>query len=114
MSPNMLILNAPLMANMSTDHLIASLRAEATPFTTTPAEMELLKRLEIAEDALREQPTALIELADEYEFTVDDLRAYCESHEGSFDDMVLMLKVLQTKGIENAEQLVKVLAKCQK
>lgn len=48
----MLILNAPCMASMSDEHLIASLYAQATPLTSTPAEMELLARLENAIDAL--------------------------------------------------------------
>jgi len=48
----MLILNAPCMKSMSDEHLIASLYAQATPLTSTPAEMELLARLENAIDAL--------------------------------------------------------------
>lgn len=48
----MLILNALCMASMSDEHLIASLYAQATPLTSTPAEMELLARLENAIDAL--------------------------------------------------------------
>lgn len=48
----MLILNAPCMASMSDEHLIASLHSQATPLTSTPAEMELLARLENAIDAL--------------------------------------------------------------
>jgi hypothetical protein len=48
----MLILNAPCMASMSDEHLIASLYAQASPLTSTPAEMELLARLENAIDAL--------------------------------------------------------------
>jgi hypothetical protein len=40
------------MASMSDEHLIASLYAQATPLTSTPAEMELLARLENAIDAL--------------------------------------------------------------
>ena len=48
----MLFLNAPCMATMSDEHLIASLRAQSSPLTSTAAEIELLNRLEDAIDAL--------------------------------------------------------------
>lgn len=120
----MLILNAPLMANMSTDHLIASLRAEATPLTSTPAEMELLARLEAAEDRLNEADWKLLEVAEEYECSADILREYCEAHNGAthqqciamlealgaadivrLDNILAMHKVLDAEDIFTVEQL---------
>lgn len=46
----MLNLEPQLMYGMSDEHLIASLRAESSPLTNTPAEKVLLDRLEAAID----------------------------------------------------------------
>ena len=53
----MLILNPGLMGSMDDDHLIRALECEPA-IMRTPAEIELIKRLEAALDELAERPEA--------------------------------------------------------
>jgi hypothetical protein len=53
----MLILNPGLMGSMDDDHLIRVLECEPA-IMRTPAELELIKRLEAAHDELAERPEA--------------------------------------------------------
>ncbi len=100
----MLILMPSVMANMTDDHLIASLRVEAGPLTSTPAEMELLDRLEAAIDQLDENKE-MSDLAESFSFDADDLRPILEAHPADLDEIAKMLTLLNDAEIMNAEQL---------
>jgi len=73
----MLILQPGLMANMDDDYLIRSLECEPA-IMRTPVELELMVRCERLSDELAEA-RGLIELAEEFNFSAEDLRPVLEA-----------------------------------
>lgn len=73
----MLILQPGLMANMDDDYLIRSLECEPA-IMRTPVELELMVRCERLSDELA-RARGLIELAEEFNFSAEDLRPVLES-----------------------------------
>ena len=103
----MLTLYPGLMANMDDGHLIRSLECEPA-IMRTPVEFELMARVEGLSDELHEA-RGIIELADEFDFTADDLRPVLEAHPGNFVCYAKMLAMLNDAEIESVEELEKVI-----
>lgn len=103
----MLIFSPGLMANMDDGHLIRSLECEPS-IMRTPVELELMARCENLADELHEA-RGIIELADEFDFTADDLRPVLEAHPGNFVCYAKMLAMLNDAEIESVEELEKVI-----
>jgi hypothetical protein len=103
----MLTLYPGLMANMDDGHLIRSLECEPA-IMRTPVEFELMARCERLADELVEA-RRLIELADEFSFSAEDLRPVLEAHPGNFVCYAKMLAMLNDAEIESVEELEKVI-----
>ena len=98
---SLLILNAACMSLMSDEHLITSLYAQAGPLTSTPAEMELLRRLEAALDKIDSRPTEE-QMAKKYESRleqsefraqlIEEIIELCDKP-GSKKDLVAAIKM---------------------
>lgn len=92
------------MATLDDDHLVTALRAEFDPLTGTPAELELIKRLEKLLDE-RGEVQGLKRIADDYEVTDDEIKAVIESHPASLTDQAALLSLLNDNDIHDVEQL---------
>lgn len=103
----MLTLYPSLMANMDDGHLIRSLECEPS-IMRTPVELELMARCERLSDELHEAQD-LIELADEFSFSAEDLRPVLEAHPGNFVFYAKILAMLNDAEIESVEELEKVI-----
>lgn len=100
------MLTPQLLATLPDDHLVTALRAEFDPLTSTPAEQELIKRMEKLLDE-RVDTSPITDLMTEYEVTDAEIKAVIESHPASLKDMASMLSLLNDEGIEDPEQLKK-------
>lgn len=98
------MLTAQLIAGMSTEHLIAAAHAEQNPFTSTPLEIELLKRLEAATKPEFED---IREVVEEFEVDASALRRVCVATImfSCLDDSAEILDILSAAGITNTEAL---------
>lgn len=93
-----------LMAIMDDDHLATALRAEFDPLTSTPAELELLKRME---RLLGEQAAALADA----EQRIQMLENEVERLERSQSDESALLALLNDEDIHETEQLEALIAR---
>lgn len=104
----MLLLEPSLMSNMQTDHLLSNLHSEPLVLRT-PVELELMSRLDKAQDKLK-LVEGFDELIDDYELKVDQLGRLLESpHKANFDQITDILQLLHDADIETAEDLKTVL-----
>lgn len=93
-------LSAQLLASLDDDHLIASMHQVFDPLTSTPAEVELLKRFEsIIDDSAANSEIA--EAADEFEFTADHIRKFGEVASENVEDTFALLEALYQADITN-------------
>lgn len=85
-------------------HLIAAARASLNPLTSTPLELELLKRFE----ELHEEHAGIAPLqtlAWEHDFDADEVEALCESHPASIKEMTKLLSALNDAGVHDLSDL---------
>ena len=101
------MLTAQLMAQMSDVELIRAASVETNDITSTALELELLTRLENANEALAaaEEHEAFGDLATEFRMTPAALRELLESHAGTTDEMSKLLALLNDEDIHQPEQL---------
>lgn len=100
------MLDATFLELAEPAHLIAAARAKLDPLTSTPLELELLKRLEDlqGEHAAVESYDVLTD------FDADELEALAYAHGAPITEMTAMLKALEQAGIHNLAQLNELIA----
>lgn len=98
-----------LLKRMDDHHLVAVLRAEHDPLTSSAAELELLDRFERYLDEQRDEVVAVVELLAEWDTNAALLRALFESHPASGAEMVALLALLNDNDIHTADQLKQLL-----
>lgn len=101
------MLTVQLMESMDDAHLVAVLRAEQDPLTSSAAEIELLARLEAKLDEIA---PAMADVLYEYDVTPEALEAIHQSHPCSLKEMAELLKALSNAEIHTPEQLAAVIA----
>lgn len=94
---------------MSLPHLLSAAHAEIDSLTSTPLELELLRRVEeLAQDV--DAAEGFLTLVDEYEIKAEDVRTLIEAHpEAELTDMAKLLSALNDADIHTVEDLQAIL-----
>lgn len=106
------MLDATFLSLAEPAHLIAAARSQINPLTSTPLELELLKRFEeLHEEHAEAVPFQTI--AWEFEVSPDELQELIQSHEGSIKTMTALLTALNDAQINDVSELNKLLTATQ-
>lgn len=104
----MIVLDAAFLSLAEPAHLIAAARSQINPLTSTPLELELLKRFEELH-AEHAEAVPFQTIAWEYEVSPDELEGLIQSHEGSIKDMTALLSALNDAEINDVTELNKLI-----
>lgn len=94
-------MTAQLMAAMSDEHLVAAIRAEHDPLTSTAIEDELLARFE---RAISSEVTF-----EDYDVTKEQIETILEAHPADADVLAMLLAALNDAGIHGVESLAELI-----
>lgn len=101
-------LTPELMKLMDNGPLIAAVRCELDPLTSTPLELELLRRLEVNLDS-EDELSEFAEVAENHDLTAEDFARLADALIVDTDTTVALLGVINDEGYDAATALRRIL-----